>query len=177
VAVCSGMQTTFARFSHSVFARHFRHSAMSFLATSLRALPRLLNFASSSNGQQIRHATKFAPTYVRHARVHKGRAPVPIGGSLKGTTLSFGEYGIRVKGEGLRISAKQLMAAEAALKRKLKVVKGAKLWMRVFPDFPVCVKVRISLLNARRVYLRNIYREMRRAWEKAKARSNTGHVG
>ncbi|KAG9015651.1 mitochondrial ribosomal large subunit component [Tulasnella sp. 427] len=90
--------------------------------------------------QQTRFATKFAPTFVRHPRVHKGRAPVPIGGSIKGTALNFGDYGIRVKSEGMRISAKQLQAAETALKRKLKPIKGSKVWMRVFPDMPVCVK-------------------------------------
>ncbi|KAG8901056.1 mitochondrial ribosomal large subunit component, partial [Tulasnella sp. 403] len=75
-----------------------------------------------------------------YSRVHKNRAPVPTGGSIKGTTLAFGDYGIRIKGNGLRISAKQLQAAEAAMKRKLKIVKGVKIWMRVFPDMPVCVK-------------------------------------
>ena len=72
----------------------------------------------------------------------KGRLPIPIGGSTKGTTLAFGEWGIRVKGMGVRMTAKQLMAAEEVLKRKMKVIKGAKIWMRVFPDIPVCIKVR-----------------------------------
>jgi ribosomal protein L16 len=66
---------------------------------------------------------------------------VPIGGSIKGTTLAFGEYGLRVRGNGARITAKQLQSAEVALKRTIKVVKGAEVWMRLFPDIPVCVKV------------------------------------
>ncbi|KAG8995210.1 mitochondrial ribosomal large subunit component [Tulasnella sp. JGI-2019a] len=95
---------------------------------------------SSSINRQARTAMKFAPTYVRHPRVHKGRVPIPTGGSIKGTTLNHGDYGIRIRGDGMRITAKQLQAAETVIKRKLKVIKGAKIWMRVFPDMPVCVK-------------------------------------
>lgn len=68
--------------------------------------------------------------------------PIPVGGSTKGTTLSYGEWGIRVKGNGMRITAKQLKSADEALRRKLKPIKGAKVYMRVFPDIPVCIKVR-----------------------------------
>lgn len=95
----------------------------------------------STLSNQTRLAMKFAPTFVRHPRVHKGRVPIPTGGSIKGTTLNHGEYGIRIRGDGMRITAKQLQAAETVIKRKLKVIKGAKIWMRVFPDMPVCVKV------------------------------------
>jgi len=59
---------------------------------------------------------------------------------VKGTTLAFGEYGIRVKGNGGRLSADHLTVAEDVIKRKLKVVKGAKVYMRVFPSTPVSVK-------------------------------------
>ncbi|KAG9043746.1 mitochondrial ribosomal large subunit component [Tulasnella sp. UAMH 9824] len=111
-----------------------------FRQLSLAPRPASLLIRPLLSHQQTRFATKFAPTFVRHPRVHKGRAPVPTGGSIKGTTLNFGEYGIRIKSEGMRISAKQLQAAETALKRKLKPLKGSKVWMRVFPDMPVCVK-------------------------------------
>jgi ribosomal protein L16 len=65
--------------------------------------------------------------------------PIPIGGSLKGTTLAEGAYGLRLLAPA-RLSAKQLTSAETALKRKLKIIKGAQVFMRVFPDIPVCVK-------------------------------------
>ncbi|KAJ9123594.1 hypothetical protein QFC24_003810 [Naganishia onofrii] len=61
------------------------------------------------------------------------------GGSTKGTTLQLGTYGLRLL-EGTRLTAKQLSSAEVAVKRKIKPVKGAECWMRVFPDVPVCVK-------------------------------------
>jgi ribosomal protein L16 len=61
------------------------------------------------------------------------------GGSIKGTTLQLGTFGLRVL-ESTRLTAKQLTSAEVAVKRKIKPVKGAECWMRVFPDIPVCVK-------------------------------------
>jgi ribosomal protein L16 len=61
------------------------------------------------------------------------------GGSLKGTTLEHGTYGIRTLGSA-RLTADQLSSAVTAIKRKIKPVKGAEVFMRVFPDVPVCVK-------------------------------------
>lgn len=71
--------------------------------------------------------------------------PIPIGGSTKGTTLSYGDWGIRIKGQGVRLTAKQLTTAEEVIKRKIKPIKGAKVYMRVFPHIPVCIKVRCVL--------------------------------
>lgn len=89
---------------------------------------------------------QLAPKNMAHLKRHKGRVPIPIGGSIKGTTLAFGEWGIRIKGQGVRLTAKQLTTAEEVIKRKIKVVKGAKVYLRVFPDIPVCVKVRIDII-------------------------------
>ncbi|CDO75635.1 hypothetical protein BN946_scf184840.g18 [Trametes cinnabarina] len=83
---------------------------------------------------------QLAPRSVKFIKRHKGVLPVPTGGSTKGTTLAFGDWGIRVKGNGARITAKQLKSADEALKRKLKPLKGAKVYMRIFPDIPVCIK-------------------------------------
>ncbi|PSR71391.1 hypothetical protein PHLCEN_2v12658 [Hermanssonia centrifuga] len=71
---------------------------------------------------------------------HKGVLPVPTGGSVKGTTLAYGQWGIRIKGNGARLTAKQLVSAQETIRRKIKIVKGSKCYMRVFPDIPVCVK-------------------------------------
>ncbi|KAG1749319.1 ribosomal protein L10e/L16 [Suillus lakei] len=87
-----------------------------------------------------RFRSQLAPRQVQHVKRHKGRVPIPIGGSTKGTTLAYGEWGIRIKGMGIRFSAKQLTTAEEVIKRKIKVVKGAKVYLRVFPDIPVCIK-------------------------------------
>ncbi|KAF9525388.1 mitochondrial 54S ribosomal protein YmL47 [Crepidotus variabilis] len=83
---------------------------------------------------------QLAPKQVKHLKRHKGRVPIPIGGSTKGTTLAYGEWGIRIKGNGSRLSAKQLTTAQEVIVKKLKILKGAKTYLRVFPDIPVCIK-------------------------------------
>lgn len=88
---------------------------------------------------------QLAPRQVKHIKRHKGRVPIPLGGSTKGTTLAYGEYGIRIKGNGHRLTAKQLAMAEEVIKRKARVLKGLKVFLRVFPDIPVCIKVRYIL--------------------------------
>ncbi|KZT10544.1 mitochondrial ribosomal protein L16 [Laetiporus sulphureus 93-53] len=106
-------------------------SIFSYVSRSLApALP--LGFA--------RFRSQFAPRRVKFLKRHKGVVPIPIGGSIKGTTLAFGDFGIRIKENGKRLTAKQLSSAEEAIKRKIKLVKGAKVFMRVFPDIPVCIK-------------------------------------
>lgn len=90
-----------------------------------------------------RFRSQLAPRRIDWIKRHKGVIPVPTGGSTKGTTLAYGQWGIRIKGNGVRLTAKQLTSAEEAVKRKIKTVKGAKVYMRVFPDIPVCVKVRV----------------------------------
>jgi hypothetical protein len=82
-----------------------------------------------------------APKQVKYAKRHKGRVPIPTGGSTKGTTLAFGDWGIRIKGKGVRLSAKQLSTAQEVIIKKLKALKGSKVYLRVFPDIPVCIKV------------------------------------
>ncbi|KIY63554.1 ribosomal protein L16 [Cylindrobasidium torrendii FP15055 ss-10] len=81
-----------------------------------------------------------APRQVKYVKRHKGVIPIPVGGSVRGTTLKFGEFGIRIIENGQRLSAKQLTTAEDAIKRKLKAFKGARVFLRCFPDIPVCIK-------------------------------------
>ncbi|EPQ53868.1 hypothetical protein GLOTRDRAFT_130816 [Gloeophyllum trabeum ATCC 11539] len=96
---------------------------------------------SSAFGVQFaRGRHQLAPRKVEHIKRHKGKIPIPIGGSTKGTTLAYGDWGIRIKGPGVRFTAKQLQTAEEVIRRKIKVIKGAKVYLRVFPDIPVCVK-------------------------------------
>lgn len=89
----------------------------------------------------VRFRSQLAPKNVKYIKRQKGVIPIPTGGSVKGTTLAFGDYGIRVKGNGGRLSADHLTVAEDVIKRIIKVVKGAKVYMRVFPNTPVSVKV------------------------------------
>lgn len=114
---------------------------MSLLFSSLRAVVRSQTSIFRPTLEFSRARSQLAPRRVRYRKSHKGRIPVPTGGSTKGTTLAFGDYGLRVRGEGNRLTAKQLQSAEVVIKRKLKVIKSSQVWMRVFPDLPVCVKV------------------------------------
>ncbi|CAJ0649163.1 1055_t:CDS:2, partial [Entrophospora sp. SA101] len=94
---------------------------------------------NTHGGKQRRYRSDFAPRKTKYRKAHKGRVPVRVGGSTKGNTIAFGEYGLRVT-YGVRLTSAQLTAARNALKRKLKPIKEAKLWMRVFPDIPVTAK-------------------------------------
>lgn len=87
----------------------------------------------------VRSISNFSPRRTKFRKAHKGKIPIPTGGSTKGTTVQFGDYGLRVK-EGVRLTGRQLTAVHNALKRKIKPVKGSQLWMRVFPDIPVSSK-------------------------------------
>lgn len=73
---------------------------------------------------QVRHKS-LVPRRTKYRKAHKGRIPIALGGSTKGTTLEWGDYGLRVN-EPCRLSAKHLESAEAALKRGLKPVRGSK---------------------------------------------------
>ncbi|EXX76357.1 ribosomal protein L16 [Rhizophagus irregularis DAOM 181602=DAOM 197198] len=88
---------------------------------------------------QRRYRAEFAPRRTKYRKAHKGRVPVRIGGSTKGNTIAFGSFGLRVK-DGVRLSSAQLTAAHTVIKRKIKVIKGSQVWMRVFPDIPVTSK-------------------------------------
>ncbi|GAA5971216.1 hypothetical protein JCM11641_004189 [Rhodosporidiobolus odoratus] len=87
---------------------------------------------------QVRNKS-LVPRRTKYRKAHKGRTPIASGGSTKGTTLEWGDYGLRVN-EAVRLSAKHLEVAEAALKRGLKPIRGSKVYLRVFPDIPVCIK-------------------------------------
>ncbi|KAN0062853.1 39S ribosomal protein L16, mitochondrial [Thecaphora frezii] len=87
----------------------------------------------------VRHRSQLAPRRTKYRKAHKIRLPFNTGGSLKGTTVQEGVYGLRLLAPA-KLTAKQLVSAETALKRKLKVIKGAQVFLRVFPDIPVCVK-------------------------------------
>lgn len=55
----------------------------------------------------------------------------------RGSTVSFGEFGLKATGRG-RLTARQLESARRALTRHIK--RGGKVWIRVFPDKPITQK-------------------------------------
>ncbi|KAH7321117.1 ribosomal protein L10e/L16 [Stachybotrys elegans] len=63
------------------------------------------------------------PDLNRKKKMAKGRARVPTGGSTKGTTVVWGDYGLRMADHDRRISAKQLKMAEDTIKNRLRGIK------------------------------------------------------
>ena len=55
----------------------------------------------------------------------------------RGSSVSFGEYGLKATGRG-RLTARQIEAARRAMTRYIK--RGGKIWIRVFPDKPITKK-------------------------------------
>ncbi|KAL0635739.1 39S ribosomal protein L16, mitochondrial [Maublancomyces gigas] len=69
----------------------------------------------------------------------KGRPQVHTGGSVRGTTVVWGDYGMRLKDHHRRLSAMHLKNAEEAIKKKLRGMKY-RLYMRVACNIPVYTK-------------------------------------
>ncbi|PIS21285.1 50S ribosomal protein L16 [candidate division WWE3 bacterium CG_4_10_14_0_2_um_filter_42_7] len=65
---------------------------------------------------------------------HKGRI---AGKSPKGSSMEFGEYGLKAMQMGL-LSATQIEAARKVIMHTTK--RSGKLWIRVFPDKPMTLK-------------------------------------
>ncbi len=74
------------------------------------------------------------PKRVKHRKMHRGSRK---GIAYSGTTLAFGEYGLKSLDRGW-VSSIQLEACRVAINRHIK--RKAKLWLRVFPDKPVTKK-------------------------------------
>jgi large subunit ribosomal protein L16 len=74
------------------------------------------------------------PKRTKFRKQFKGR----IHGAAKGgTTLSFGEIGLKAV-EPERITARQIEAARRAIARHTK--RQGRIWLRIFPDLPVTKK-------------------------------------
>lgn len=59
------------------------------------------------------------------------------GVAFRGSTLVFGDYGLKALGRGW-LTAREIEAARVALTRFLK--RGGKVWIRIFPDKPITKK-------------------------------------
>jgi len=59
------------------------------------------------------------------------------GYAQRGNNLDFGTYGLKATSRGA-ITARQIEAARRAMTRKVK--RGAKIWIRIFPDKPITKK-------------------------------------
>jgi len=74
------------------------------------------------------------PKRTRFRKQFKGRNP---GFAHRGSTVAFGEYGLKATSRG-RMTAREIEAARRAVSRYVK--RGGQIWIRVFPDVPVTQK-------------------------------------
>jgi large subunit ribosomal protein L16 len=74
------------------------------------------------------------PKKVKFRKMQKGRMN---GKAYSGSTVSFGEYGLKAVEPGW-VSSSQIEAARIAMTRHAK--RGCKVWIRIFPDKPITKK-------------------------------------
>jgi len=74
------------------------------------------------------------PKRVKYRKAQRGRMR---GKATRGSTLAFGDYGLKALEPGW-LTDRQIEAARVSLTRSVK--RGGKIWIRVFPDKPVTKK-------------------------------------
>jgi large subunit ribosomal protein L16 len=74
------------------------------------------------------------PKKVKYRKQQRGRM---TGKAWRGSSLAFGDYGLKVMVCGW-ITARQIEAARVAMTRSIK--RGGKVWIRLFPDKPITKK-------------------------------------
>jgi large subunit ribosomal protein L16 len=74
------------------------------------------------------------PRRTKHRKMFKGRM---TGLAYKGSTVTFGQYGLQAL-EPAWITSRQIEAARRSITNYLK--RGGKVWIRIFPDKPVTQK-------------------------------------
>ena len=76
----------------------------------------------------------FQPKRTKYRKQQKGRNK---GLAYRGSTLNFGTFGLKAVSRG-QLTARQIESARRAMTRKVK--RGAKIWIRIFPDKPITKK-------------------------------------
>src|SRR5450759_747353 len=74
------------------------------------------------------------PKKVKYRKVQRGRM---TGKAWRGSTLAFGDYGLKAMRCGW-VTDRQIEAARIAMTRFIK--RGGKVWIRIFPDKPITKK-------------------------------------
>lgn len=75
-----------------------------------------------------------APKRVKFRKQMKGRM---TGAAYRGSSLSFGDFGLKALGCGY-LTSRHIEAARVAITRHVK--RGGKVWIRIFPDKPISKK-------------------------------------
>lgn len=74
------------------------------------------------------------PKRVKHRKQFRGRM---TGKALRGSTITYGDYGL-VATQPCWITSNQIEAARIAMTRFIK--RGGQVWIKIFPDKPVTEK-------------------------------------
>jgi large subunit ribosomal protein L16 len=74
------------------------------------------------------------PKRTKYRKMHKGNL---AGVATRGTTVAFGDFGLKATGRA-RLTAREIEAARRAMTRHVK--RGGQVWIRVFPDVPITQK-------------------------------------
>ncbi|PLN84865.1 mitochondrial large ribosomal subunit protein L16 [Aspergillus taichungensis] len=104
------------------------------LSTSFTGLPVSRCFSTTSPALDW-----LTPKYAERSKSPKGRPHVATGGSSRGTTVVWGDYGLRMKDHDRRLPAKHLKIAEETIKRRLRGMKYT-LYKRVSANIGVYTK-------------------------------------
>ena len=76
----------------------------------------------------------FQPKRTKYRKQMKGRNR---GLAQRSNSLDFGTFGLKATSRG-QITSRQIEAARRAMTRHVK--RGAKIWIRIFPDKPITKK-------------------------------------
>src|SRR3989338_1197446 len=74
------------------------------------------------------------PKRAKYRKQQRGRMK---GNAYKGTTISFGDFGLLSEGTGW-VTSRQIEAARRAITHYTQ--RGGRVWIRIFPDKPVTKK-------------------------------------
>ena len=74
------------------------------------------------------------PKRTKYRKQFKGRN---AGLALRGSSVSFGEFGLKATSRA-RMTAREIEAARRAMAHYVK--RGGQIWIRVFPDVPISKK-------------------------------------
>src|ERR1039458_3546638 len=92
---------------------------------------------TTKNGELTTEFEVFAMLMPKKVKFRKQQKGKRRGKAWRGSSLSFGEYGLKVLECGY-ITDRQIEASRIAMTRFIK--RGGKIWLRLFPDKPITKK-------------------------------------
>jgi len=101
----------------------------------LQASPRWTRTFSSTS----RQSNWLVPKRPEKSKSTVGRPRMPTGGSMRGTTIVWGDYGLRMRDHDRRVSAMQLKIGEETIRKRLRGM-NYKLYTRVSANIGVYTK-------------------------------------